>query len=276
MLKTLFGVLETMTNEDIARRWLLLYPRHRNSDGSPGETDESEIKALSSNKERIELLRARLGSISWFMKSVSEDIAIRANREDGCTGRFWEGRFKCQRIETEAAALGCAVYVDLNPVRAGMAKTPEESVYTGVWERVQSFTAQRELTLGATGASSSHIEGLKARATMDNWLMPIDRTKEKRGLLSITFEQYLSILDWVGREHRAGKRGNIPSELEPILTRLKINPERFVDSVLNYGNTFYRIVGDAESMTRAAVIAGKNWFKGISAARSLFFARDAC
>ncbi|MFO0921559.1 MAG: hypothetical protein U0905_03620 [Pirellulales bacterium] len=60
------------------------------------------------------------------MRAVSEPIARKANNEDKCTGR-WEGRFKAQKIVDEAGLLACAMYVDLNPVRAAMAKTPEAS-----------------------------------------------------------------------------------------------------------------------------------------------------
>jgi hypothetical protein len=45
--------------------------------------------------------------------------------EDQCTGRFWERRFKSQPILGEAGLLACSVYVDLNPVRGGIAATPE-------------------------------------------------------------------------------------------------------------------------------------------------------
>ena len=43
---------------------------------------------------RIETLRSRLGSLSWFMRYLNECIAHTANREDGCTGRFWGGRLR--------------------------------------------------------------------------------------------------------------------------------------------------------------------------------------
>ena len=61
-----------------------------------------------------------------------------SNKEDECTGRFWEGRFKAQRITDEAGLLACAMYVDLNPVRAAMAQSPEESLHTSAYDRIHA------------------------------------------------------------------------------------------------------------------------------------------
>jgi hypothetical protein len=78
------------------------------------------------------------------MRALAEPIARRSNIEDKCTGRFWEGRYKCQKLADETAILACSAYVDLNPVRAGVAETPEKSQYTSVYERVAAQKAAQK------------------------------------------------------------------------------------------------------------------------------------
>jgi len=95
----------------------------------PSTIDKASLLKV---QEYIEEWRERLGSISWFMRGVNETIARMANVEEGCSGRFWEGRFKSQALLDEAAVLSCMVYVDLNPVRAGMEKDLYDSDFTSI------------------------------------------------------------------------------------------------------------------------------------------------
>ncbi|MCG5517480.1 hypothetical protein, partial [Ectothiorhodospira sp. 9100] len=98
--------------------------------------DKQESHELAQVTEFAQCYRQRLASLSWFMKCLNEPIARQANQEYGCTGHFWEARFKSQALRTEAALLSCMAYVDLNPVRAGMAATPETSEHTSIKERI--------------------------------------------------------------------------------------------------------------------------------------------
>ncbi len=275
---------DALTDRDVAERWRRLYPRHF-PEAAPQDAREQDILRMLAAPERLQLLRERLGSISWFMKSLSEPIAKRANQEDHCKGRFWEGRFKCQALLDDAAVLACMAYVDLNPIRASLAKTPEGSDFTSVHEHLEARQAAR------------HVNALKARQSRkakplsdyqkrtlvaelehthaDDWLCPIEDSPRNwrlgiHGLLGMTLDDYLELLDWTGRCIRSGKRGVIPATLKPILERLRIDTVRWVDTVLSFSQLFHRVIGHVDELVNAAARAGKRWFQGSSACHAAF------
>jgi REP element-mobilizing transposase RayT len=127
------------SDEELALRWLRLFPPRDSRTGQLVEPAQCDLNRILSNPARIAEIRQRLANLSWFMRSLSEPIARQANREDRCTGRFWEGRFKSQALLDEAAILACSIYVDLNPIRAGVAPTPEQSPFTSAFDRIQSL-----------------------------------------------------------------------------------------------------------------------------------------
>ncbi|MEM9944048.1 MAG: hypothetical protein AAF939_21005, partial [Planctomycetota bacterium] len=51
------------------------------------------------------------------------DIATLSNREDEVTGHFWQSRISSEVLKTETSLVNCMIYVDLNPVRAGIAES---------------------------------------------------------------------------------------------------------------------------------------------------------
>ena len=90
------------------------------------------------------------------------------------------------------------------------------------------------------------------------------------GFLSLTPEQYLSLLDWTGRQVRQDKRGSIPAELAPILERLQIVEEQWFETVLNFGRTFRTAAGRIDSLAAEAVRRGRRWLQGMRASRRQF------
>lgn len=128
------------TDTEVIRRWHTLYAgnflSHEYLAGK--RLYNEQLKVVT---ELVAEWRDRLMSISWFMRALNEDIARQANTEDGCTGRFWEARFKSQALLDEEALATCMAYVDLNPIRAQIAATPETSEFTSARERIT--TAQK-------------------------------------------------------------------------------------------------------------------------------------
>ena len=127
-----------LDDEEVARRWLRVYPPKRPDDL------ESNVAALLDDPDRLAVLRDRLGDLSWYMRCLNEYIARRANFEDGCTGRFWQGRFRSKGLPDERAACACMAYNDLNPIRAGMADRVDAPQHTSLQRRLEEADDEPE------------------------------------------------------------------------------------------------------------------------------------
>ena len=68
--------------------------------------------------------------LSDFMHWLENVFAKRFNRLRGRKGHLWEDRFHSTIIEP-GCSLRCMAYIDLNPVRAGMVRTPSEYPWSG-------------------------------------------------------------------------------------------------------------------------------------------------
>ena len=185
---------------------------------------------------QIDCWRERLGSLSWYMRCLNEPMARLANREDQCKGRFWEGRFRCQALLDEAALLKCMVYVDLNPIRAAIAHTPESSCHTSVKARME------------------RKDGHLARFS-DHECRPI-------GVIPLRQQDYLLLVDWTGRQLQSNKRGQIPEHLPPILQRVGIDNSLWVTEMKHYGKWYYRAVGSLHALELYCQHLGQKWLKG--------------
>jgi hypothetical protein len=139
MLRNRPDIAGQWCDDEIALRWCKVFPPRDDATGEPVEPGEHDLAMLTANSDRLAEVRKRLASLSWFMRCLCEKIARAANHEDGSSGRFWAGRFKSVALLDEAAILACSVYVDLNPIRAGLATMPEESAYTSGRDRIQSM-----------------------------------------------------------------------------------------------------------------------------------------
>jgi hypothetical protein len=291
-------VVAGWSDDEVARRWWNVFPKRRDRDGHPAEPTDSELTMITADPDRLAQVRARLSNLSWFMRCLVEPIARRANREDKCTGRFFEGRYRCQPILDEPALTACLVYVDLNPIRAGIAETPETSRFTSVFERIEALCAagnagsasEPKATAGACDvthqgtderASQSRVPQRTASARAD-WLSPFELSQttvdqsaptcraSNSGCLQMPFSEYLQLLDWTGRQFRADKRGAIPCELAPIFERMQISGESWLDLVHDFRRKFRRAAGTPASLMKEAQKRGCQKMQGIIHSRAIF------
>lgn len=168
----------------------------------------------------LETYRDRLSSLSWFMKCLNEPIAREANLEDDCTGHFWEARFKSQALLSEEALLSCMAYVDLNPIRACMAKAPEESAHTSIKARLEEPRTLQQTMSEQPANAKLNRSPLKLKPLAQFKGNDVDT--EIHGIL-FSLKDYLDLVDMTGRILRDDKRGAIPIHLPPILKRLNLS-----------------------------------------------------
>ena len=192
--------------------------------------DETEWEAV---KIKLDQWRLQLASISRFMWALNEPIARMANAEDQCTGRFWESRFKSQALLDQKALAACMAYVDLNPVRAKMAATPEESEHTSIKKRVESLKKQ-------------HSQPLSLAKFVGNPREPMPQG------LPFDLHEYIALVDMTGRAIREDKRGHIDNRYPSILDRLDISSSEWLILTTKFESRFKNLVGCKEKLKVAA------------------------
>ena len=198
------------------------------------------------------------------MKELNQSIAKKINKEDGTTGRFWGGRFDSVYLSEEGATLKCMMYVDLNEIRAKIAKSPECSKFSSCYRLIKAELAREKLK------DEPNNEIAKEESKLDNWLEPVFNTKKKRGFLNMSFKEYLVLLDWTGRQIRDDKRGAISEELESILKRVGLKSEKWIDTFLSFEKDFKRVAVSENTIRKQAKKANNHWFQGVGCAKQHF------
>jgi len=245
------------SSREVAARWTTLFGGPaiiwRFLEGNPLD-DYEKIRIA----ELTDTWRERLSDISWFMRALNEHIARTANSEDRCKGRFWEDRFKSQALLDERAVLACMAYVDLNPVRAGIAETPETSDYTSVQQRAQALARPPK------GQKETVRPRLAPMANDGS-----ERPPSAKTICGVRFTDYLELVDRTGRCLRKGKRGTIAPSARPILDRLGIEHDAWMHHMAAHRTYLARALGATEAIRQFAEAIGQRWLWGVQACRGL-------
>ena len=202
------------------------------------------------------------------MGILLENIARRANDEDGAPGRFWETRFKCRECADLSGNLLCAIYVDLNAMRAGEATSPETARFTSVYLRIKAQSQRKNARDRADGWMAELT--LRPENKADESLAYSSRTGRRAsdlGILPMKFEDYLKLLKWTAELLRSGQRKTIPKDLGAILEHMDVNHEAWLETVDHYDTTFCHVVGSAASIAQRMEAS---CLKGTAASRRVF------
>ena len=236
--------------QDVADRWQLLFRLpilvERYLSGNSSCDAENHVV-----ENILENWRSRLCDISWFMRCLNEHIARLANSEDNCTGRFWEGRFKSQALLNEKALLTAMAYVDLNPIRAKMAPSPEASNYTSIQQRL----------------------GKAIHCTFHGELLPFAGDSLQQNAqqhIPYHFVDYVELVNWTGQQMRQDKRGSINTTTPSILARLNIPTYCWLQNCQLLETNFHQVIGPISSLKQFCQKLGQRWVHGQTACRRSF------
>lgn len=227
-----------LTRKEVIERWLILYsgtPSTKKFINGELLTDEENQKVTTD----VAKWRTELSNISRFMAQLNQNIARRANIEDGCKGKFWESRFDSQAILDVDALLRTLVYVDLNPVRAKITATPEDSKHTSLYRR---------LSLADSGLIPFSVE---SEAHL--------RPKINESVIPMLFDDYLTLLDWTGRELRSEKRGSIAANAPSIFERLKYSPKQWIRTLEPTKSWQQRALGSLNRIKQYCQALDRRW-----------------
>jgi REP element-mobilizing transposase RayT len=296
ILRTRPDIVAAWSDREVATRWLILFPKHPSRNAPTGPPSELQIAALMASSEQIAECRRRLSSLSWFMGRLNEFIARAANKEDQVKGRFWESRFKCQALLDDAAVAAGMVYVDLNPIRAGLASTPEDCDFTSIQQRIRAWRNPITNPDSIPAQSLQNLPPLPSDRILPNpqeagnlpgtvparfpnipissadWLCPIQSDGRRRGILQMSEADYIDLVDRSARLLRADKRGSLDPGLPHVLLRIGANPQAWQDTISRFGSRFRLAAGLVPSLRRFASQVGRRWVQGVASARVAFTA----
>lgn len=199
----------------------------------------------------VETWRSRLSSLSWYMRVLNESIARRANSEDECTGRFWEGRFKSQALLDKKALAACMAYVDLNPLRSGMASSIDKADFTSIQQRLRK--AQK---VHAPNHPQQQPKRLLAFAGQHP-------TSGQRGL-PFRFNDYLALVDWTSSQFCNKKPGCISDKQPSLLDELNINQQHWLYMTQHFESRFKCFAGNVYRLREVCQKLGFQKTPGVS------------
>jgi hypothetical protein len=198
------------------------------------EPTAEQIAAFLLDPKKVASARKALSSISHLMAHLKEAFSRAVNHEDGVAGFFWQGRFSATRLGDDAALLVCSLYVNMNPIRAGLALTPEEAKYTSTHARLHDRLANDAERTRSGWLAAVHVDG-------DGYDgVAAGRRASNKGALGISFLEYLELQDALVRRERIERAGGVSNDYPPVLERLGVSAAQWEKLVRMTSRRFTR------------------------------------
>ncbi|WP_163559761.1 hypothetical protein [Halomonas sp. NO4] len=167
----------------------------------------------------------------------------------------------------------------MNPIRAGIAETPETSEHTSVAERVAALAPEAEHVAPEGEDEAAPPAAANVPAWCDSLplqpLMPFDATAQLPSAIPFSLEDYLELVETAGRCQRPDKRGAIAERVPRLLKRLNIEPEAFIAASTTLLKRFGSSVGTPASLTICCAARQVRHLRGMRAAWEVFERRVA-
>ena len=236
------------SDAEIAEKWLQAYPSRLDERGLELQR-ELKKQAIMADKRKLKEYRKRMGSLSWFMSRLNEPLAKTSNAEDFVKGRFWESRFTSVALLDESAVLSCMAYVDLNPIRAGIVKELQASVYTSIEKRLRKLSLKPEL--------------------LSRTIQPMTHSINER-IINISLQDYVELVDWAGKSIVQPNKAKMPAHINSLLLSMNLQADSWLTQIQNFNKGSPHSIGCLAKLKERAKALKKKWIKGVSTS-SLFY-----
>ncbi len=123
---------EGYSDEEVKRRFKHYYGEKSDHDLSEGQ---------------IPFFREKWSSLSGYVKEIKQGFSRFYNKAYHRKGFFWSERFKSVIVEDGETLINCLAYIDLNPIRAGLVKKPEQYRWCSLGYHVQAANKDAFLSL---------------------------------------------------------------------------------------------------------------------------------
>jgi hypothetical protein len=258
---------KSWSSVEVIRRWALLCPpRNKKREVLRGEELQFWIDEKAKDKSFVEVLRERLLDLGWFHRFLKQPLSVFVNKLEACSGTLFQGRFKSIAVIGFEALLNVAIYIDLNPVAAGIVDVPEAAEYTSFRQRFENAIRSPVFTqMVERHQNCSLSEGDVLSIEESHWLLPIENRSDSQvatGMFDeLTLVQYMILVDEAGRIPRVGK-ASISEKAAALLDRLGINHDIWVRQQQLLGAAQFRghyFCGSREVLQRVAAREGKRY-----------------